>query len=56
MEVEAVVRAVHRKILPKGGEATGDYSSLFVLPHFLLLPAWNTYMIAGSSAAPLDHE
>ena len=29
MGVEAVVGAVHRKKLPKGGEATGDYSSLF---------------------------
>ena len=45
-----------QKILPKRGQAAKDCSSLFVLPQFFLLPAWNTYVMAGFSAAILDHE
>lgn len=45
-----------QKILPKRAQAAEDCSSLFVLPHSLLLPAWNTHVMAGFSAALLDHE
>ena len=40
----------------KGKQAARDCFSLFLLPHFLLLPAGNINVMAGSSAAPLDHE
>ena len=40
----------------KGKQAAGHCFSLFVLPHVLLLLAWNINVMAGSLAAPLDHE
>lgn len=45
-----------QKILPKKAQAAEGCSSLFVLLHSLLLPAWNTHVMAGFSAALLDHE
>ena len=45
-----------KKKKAKEKQAARDCFSLFLLPHFLLLPSWNINMMAGSSAAPLDHE
>ena len=45
-----------KKKKAKGKQAAGDCFSLFVLPHVLLLLAWNINVMAGSLAAPLDHE
>lgn len=50
------MRSSTQKILPKRAQAAEDCSSLFVLPHSLWLPAWNTQVMAGFPAALLDHE
>ena len=48
--------SAQKKKKAKGKQAARDCFSLFLLPHFLLLPAGNINVMAGSSAAPLDHE
>lgn len=50
------MRTNAQNVLPKEGQATRDCFSLFVFPHFLLLLAWNTHVMAEFSAAMLDHK